>query len=108
MDYDSRRISSRGNNNIEVVFKNCAPFTDCICEINNSIVYRLALVWKSIIFTFCFIKSWCHFIKVSAQTFSTTSCKKSDINMRPSDLYDNLTKAVRFHKNNYTVRTTRV
>ena len=23
-----------GNNNIEVVFKNCAPFTDCISEIN--------------------------------------------------------------------------
>ena len=29
-------------------------------------------------------------IKVSAQTFSTTSWKKSDINMRASDLYDNL------------------
>ena len=24
-----------GNNNIEVVFKNFAPFTDCISEINN-------------------------------------------------------------------------
>ena len=25
-----------GNNDIQVVFKNCAPFTDCISEINNS------------------------------------------------------------------------
>ena len=25
-----------GNNNIQVVFKNCAPFTDCIGEINNT------------------------------------------------------------------------
>ena len=24
------------NNNREVVFKNCAPFTDCISEINNA------------------------------------------------------------------------
>ena len=24
-----------GNNNIQVVFKNCAPFTNCISEINN-------------------------------------------------------------------------
>ena len=24
------------NNNIEVIFKNCAPFTDCLCEINNT------------------------------------------------------------------------
>ena len=24
-----------GNNSIEVVFKNCAPFTNCIVEINN-------------------------------------------------------------------------
>ena len=23
------------NNDIKVVFKNCAPFTDCISEINN-------------------------------------------------------------------------
>ena len=29
-------------------------------------------------------------IKVSAQAFATTSWKKSEINMRPSDLYDNL------------------
>ena len=43
-------------------------------------------------------------IKVSAQTFSTTSWKKSEINMRPSDLCDNL--HTRFYKNNYTVRTT--
>ena len=25
-----------GNNSIEVVFKNCAPFTNCISEINNT------------------------------------------------------------------------
>ena len=25
-----------GNNNIQVVFKNCAPFTNCISEINNT------------------------------------------------------------------------
>ena len=25
-----------GNNNIQVVFKNCTPFTDCISEINNT------------------------------------------------------------------------
>ena len=25
-----------GNNGIEVVFKNCAPFTDCISKINNT------------------------------------------------------------------------
>ena len=28
--------ADRGNNNVEVVFKNCAPFTDCISEINNT------------------------------------------------------------------------
>ena len=26
----------RGNNDIEVVFKNCGPFTDCTSEINNT------------------------------------------------------------------------
>ena len=26
--------------NKEVVFKNCAPFTDCICEINNTQIYN--------------------------------------------------------------------
>ena len=25
-----------GNNSVEVVFKNCAPFTNCIEEINNT------------------------------------------------------------------------
>ena len=25
----------RGNNNIQVLFKNCAPFTDCIREIKS-------------------------------------------------------------------------
>ena len=29
-------------------------------------------------------------IKVSAQTFSTANCKKPEIYVRPSDLYDNL------------------
>ena len=28
--------ASAGNNNILVVFKNCAPFADCINEINNA------------------------------------------------------------------------
>ena len=28
--------SSRNNTNKKVVFKNCAPFTDCISEINNT------------------------------------------------------------------------
>ena len=27
----------RGINNIQVVFKHCAPFTNCISEINNTI-----------------------------------------------------------------------
>ena len=27
--------ASGGNNNLQVVFENCAPFTDCITEINN-------------------------------------------------------------------------
>ena len=28
--------AGRGNNHIQVVFENCAPFTDCISEINNT------------------------------------------------------------------------
>ena len=28
--------AGKRNNSIEVVFKNCAPFTDCISEINNA------------------------------------------------------------------------
>ena len=28
--------AGRGNNNIQVVFKSCASFTDCISEINNT------------------------------------------------------------------------
>ena len=28
--------ADRGNNNIQVVFKNCAPFTNCISKINNT------------------------------------------------------------------------
>ena len=27
--------AGRGNNNIQLAFKNCAPFTNCINEINN-------------------------------------------------------------------------
>ena len=45
-------------------------------------------------------------IKVSAQTFLTASGKKSEINMKISDLYDNVHTVLRFCKNNYTVRTT--
>ena len=36
--------------------------------------------------------------KVGAQTFSTASRRKFEINIKVSDLYDNL------HKNNYTFR----
>ena len=35
-------------------------------------------------------------IKLSAQIFSTTSCKKSEIKTGPSDLHDNLHTALRF------------
>ena len=28
--------AGRENNNIQAVFKNCAPFTDCVSEINNT------------------------------------------------------------------------
>ena len=28
--------AGRGNNGIEVVFKNCTAFTDCISKINNT------------------------------------------------------------------------
>ena len=46
-------------------------------------------------------------IKVNVQTFSAASWRKSEINMRPSDLCDNLHTALRFYKNNYAVWTTR-
>ena len=71
--------------------------------IYSTIVYRKHMVRKSIIFTFCLIKSWSH---DQSETFSATSWKKSEINMRPSDLCDNLHTALRIYKNNYTVRTT--
>ena len=29
-------VADGGNNNIQVVFKSCAPFTDCISEINST------------------------------------------------------------------------
>ena len=32
----TKLASSRGNNNMQVVFKNCAPFTDSISEIHNA------------------------------------------------------------------------
>ena len=32
----SELTAGRGNNGIEAVFKSCAPFTDCISEINNT------------------------------------------------------------------------
>ena len=41
-------------------------------------------------------------IKVSAQTFSTASRMKSEINIRIPDLCDNLHSFLRFYKNNYT------
>ena len=43
-------------------------------------------------------------IKVSAQTFSTSSRTKYEINIRVSDLFDNLRSFLRFYKNNYTIR----
>ena len=43
-------------------------------------------------------------IKVSAQTFSTASRTKYEINIRVSDLFDNLHSFFRFYKNNYTIR----
>ena len=43
-------------------------------------------------------------IKVSAQTFSTSSKTKYEINIRVSDLFDNLHSFLRFYKNNYTIR----
>ena len=45
-------------------------------------------------------------IKVSAQTFSTTSRTKYEISIRVSDLLDNLHSFLRFYKNNYTIRIT--
>ena len=29
-------VAGGGNNNMQVVFKNCAPFTNCISDINNA------------------------------------------------------------------------
>ena len=43
-------------------------------------------------------------IKVSAQTFFTTNRTKYEINIRVSDLLDNLHSFLRFYKNNYTIR----
>ena len=43
-------------------------------------------------------------INVSAQTFSAASRTKYEINIRVSDLFDNLYSFLRFYKNNYTIR----
>ena len=43
-------------------------------------------------------------IKVSAQIFCTASRTKYEINIRVSDLFDNLHSFFRFYKNNYTIR----
>ena len=32
-----------GNNNIQAVFKNCAPFTNCISETNNTLMLKTSL-----------------------------------------------------------------
>ena len=45
-------------------------------------------------------------IKVSGQTFLTASWKKSEINIKISDLYDNVYSVLRFWKNDYIVKTT--
>ena len=57
----TKLASGRGNNNMQVVFKNCAPFTDSISEINNAqvdnsnnidlvmAVYNLKNVYENII-----------------------------------------------------------
>ena len=43
-------------------------------------------------------------IKVSAETFSTASRTKYEINIRVSDLFGSLHSFLRFYKNNYTIR----
>ena len=42
----STLTAGRGNNSKQVVLKNCAPFTDCISEINNTQVDN-AKHWSS-------------------------------------------------------------
>ena len=37
-DYSDTSVENPNNNDKKVVFKNCAPFTDCISEINNNAV----------------------------------------------------------------------
>ena len=44
------KLQAGGNNNIQVVFKNCAPFTDCINEINNIQTHLEQLVPAIIIY----------------------------------------------------------
>ena len=43
-------------------------------------------------------------VKVSAQKFATVSRTKHEINIRVSDLFENLHSFLRFYKNNYTIR----
>ena len=35
-DADANNNNNNNNNNNKAIFKNCAPFTDCISEINNT------------------------------------------------------------------------
>ena len=52
------------NNNIEVVFKNCAPFTDCISEIRNTQIDKtkdvnvIMLICKLIEYSDNYSKAW--------------------------------------------------
>ena len=45
-------------------------------------------------------------IKVSAQTVFTANWKKSELNMKISDLCDNVHTVLRLYKNNYTIMMT--
>ena len=66
------------------------------------------MVWKSVVFTFCLLKSWsCGQNECANIFYSKTQLKrKSEIKMKLSDLYDSLHTVLRFYKNNYTVLTT--
>ena len=60
----------------------------------NHSLQKNRMILKSIVFTFCLIKS-------CAQRFCTASRRKSETNIRVSDLHSFL----RFYKNNYIVKT---
>ena len=56
--------SGAGNNGIEVVFKNCAPFTKCISEINNMQIDNAKYIDLVIpMYNLTFIKVFSLFIK---------------------------------------------